>query len=168
MAITTRILVLANRTVDAPTLLAALRRRTEAGPIAVTLLMPVRSSERETASARAEHAIATLAADGIAARAILSDADPFVAVEEEYDNRRYDEILVSTLTVGKSQWLAADVPERIRRRTDAVVRQVTVPRAEIDPPVIAPASRPLPRRSVLEGMLRLLRVDTNRVGHPHG
>lgn len=168
MPFTTRILVVANRTVDAPSLLSVLDQRAASGPLSVTLLVPARRAEREQAQARADRAALCLHAGGIAAVTILGPEDPVVAVEEIYENRRFDEIVVSTLEAGMSPWLAAGLPERIRRQTDAIVQHVSVPRAEVEPPVAREQATAQPRRALFEGVLGLLRVDTNRVGHPQG
>ena len=48
MAFTTHLLVVANRTVDSPELLDALKERAQRGPIHVTLLAPTTWSERGT------------------------------------------------------------------------------------------------------------------------
>ena len=165
MAYTTHILVLANRTVGTPTLVDALKQRATAGPVAFTLLVPTAHADRETSRARAEAAVALLDAGGIVAECRLGPEDPVIAIEEEYDNARYDEIIVATLEQGSSRWLAAGLPARVRRLTDAVVHHVAVPPREAAPP--AAASHPGARESVLEGMLGLLHVDTNTSGHPY-
>lgn len=167
MAFTTRILVLANRTVDAPTLLSALKERAQDRPCEFTLLVPATNAERETARARADAAVEHLRAAGVEAEARLVAEDPVIAVEDEYDNARYDEIIVSTLAAGSSRWLAAGLPSRIQRLTDAVVRHVAVPPQEAAPPAAAGRAADAPE-PVLEGMLDLLHVDTNRSGHPYG
>lgn len=165
---TTRILVLANRTVEAPTLHAALAERARQGPLAVCVLMPTGPHAREGAQKRLDRALAKLHEAGVTAQGCLAPEDPLVAVGEAYDNRRFDEIIVSTLTSGSSPWLASGLPERVRRMTDAIVRHVIVPVAESAPPQVRPAPRPTASPPLLDRMLTLLRVDTNRVGHPQG
>lgn len=167
MTVTTRILVLANRTVASPTLLGALGRRAADGRIAVTLLVPASSAEHLVAQARLDAALARLRDAGIEATGEVGAADPIVAVQEEYDNRRYDEIIVSTLTAGSSPWLASGLPERVRKLTDAIVHHVAVPVAESLPPAAAPALPPA-SSTLVERMFGLLRVDTNRFGRPQG
>ncbi|HEX7244979.1 MAG TPA: hypothetical protein VF245_05365 [Solirubrobacterales bacterium] len=156
MAFTTHLLVVANRTVDSPELLDALRQRAEQGPIHVTLLAPSLWSEREDAQRRLAAAVEALGASGVPAGGALGDADPIVAVQEAWDPGRYDEVVVSTLTEGASHWLQIDLPHRVARLTDCQVRHVAVP-------VRRPQPRPSPppaRRGILESVLSLMRSST--------
>ena len=149
--------VVANRTVDSPELLAALRQRAEEGPIHVTLLAPTLWSEREEARERVQAAVDGLEAAGVSADGTLGDADPIVAVQEAWNPGRYDEVLVSTLTEGASRWLQIDLPHRVARLTDCQVRHIAVPvrRPEQRPPSPPPARRPM-----LESVLSLMRSST--------
>jgi hypothetical protein len=165
MAVTTHLLVLANRTVDAPTLLSALEARALDGPLCVTLLVPAAPVDRPAAEARVQAAVERLRAHGIDAEGRVGSADPLMAVEDEYDNRRYDEVIVSTLTSGASPWLASGLPERVRKLTDAIVHHVAVPVAESAPPAAA-SPVPTAKTTAVERMFGLLRVDTNRFGRP--
>jgi hypothetical protein len=154
MAFTTYLLVVANRTVDSPELLEALRQRAEQGPIHVTMLAPSSFADRTQAQRRLQGAAASLEAAGIEAVGLLADADPIVAVQEEWNPGRYDEVVVSTLAAGASQWLQIDLPHRVAKLTDCQVRHVAVP-------VRRPApSRPQPppeRRPMLERVASLMR-----------
>lgn len=156
MSFTTHLLVVANQTVDSPELMAALRERAEQGSIHVTLLAPVRYGERGAVRARLDGAVARLAAAGIAAECRLGDADPVVAVQEAWNPRRYDEVIVSTLATGSSRWLRVDVPHRIARLTDCPVRHVE---SRVPAPPRAPASAPA-REPLFESVLSLLRTST--------
>jgi hypothetical protein len=157
MAFTTHLLVVANRTVDSPELLDALRERAQQGPIHVTLLAPALWSEREAARERLQAAVAALDDAGVRAEGMLGDADPIVAVQEAWNPGRYDEVVVSTLTEGASRWLQIDLPHRVARLTDCQVRHVAVPvrGAEQRPPSPPPARRPM-----LESVLSLMRSST--------
>ncbi len=162
----THVLVIANRTIGASALLLALRRRCEREPVRYTLLVPAAASERQAAGERLDEAVATLTSWSIEAAGLLGAADPVVATKEEYDNARYDEILVVTLPGESSMWLQHGVPARVQQATGAVVHHITVPAEQAAPPSgpsVAPRHEP-----VLEGMLGLLKVDTNRIGHPYG
>lgn len=165
MAFTTHLLVLANRTVDAPTLLSALEARGLEGPLSVTLLVPAPPVDRAAAQVRLDAAVERLRDHGIDADGRIGSADPLMAVEAEYDNRRYDEIIVATFEEGSSAWLAAGLPGRVRRLTDAIVHHVTIPVREARPP--QPPGDPRPAaKPLLERVLTLLNVDTNRFGRP--
>jgi hypothetical protein len=160
MAFTTHLLVVANRTVDSPELLAAIKERGERGPIHVTMLVPAAYSERASAEARLESAIASLTGDGIPAEGLLGDVDPIVAVQEAWNPGRYDEVVVSTLTEGASQWLQIDLPHRVARLTDCQVKHVAVP--ERRPEDELRPSPPPARRPMLESVLSLMRTRTRR------
>ena len=157
MAFTTHLLVVANRTVDSPELLDALRLRAESGPIHVTMLAPSTYAERAEVQRRMERAAAHLEAAGVDSEAMVGDADPIVAVQEAWDPGRYDEVVVSTLAVGASRWLQIDLPHRVAKLTDCQVRHVSVPERRSAP------ARPQPppeRRPMLERVASLMRSGT--------
>jgi hypothetical protein len=154
MAFTTHLLVVANRTVDSPELLDALRERAQRGRIHATLLAPTAWSEREQAEQRLAAAVADLAASDVRAEGMVGDADPIVAVQEAWNPGRYDEVVVSTLTEGASRWLQIDLPHRVARLTDCQVRHVAVPVRHVEQ---RPPAPPRPRRSMLESALSLMR-----------
>jgi hypothetical protein len=154
MAFTTHLLVVANRTVDSPELLAAIRERNARGPVHATMLVPAAYSERAQAERRLESAVASLSADGIAAEGILGDADPIVAVQEAWNPGRYDEVVVSTLTEGSSRWLQIDLPHRVARLTDCQVKHVAVPERRPEEHRVTP---PPERRPMLERVASLMR-----------
>ena len=157
MAFTTHLLVVANRTVDSPELLDALRLRAETGPIHVTMLAPCAYAERTEAQRRLQRAAAHLEAAGIASETMLGDADPIVAVQEAWHPGRYDEVIVSTLAVGASRWLQIDLPHRVARLTDCQVRHVSVPERRPAPSHPQP---PPERRPMLERVASLMRSGT--------
>jgi hypothetical protein len=154
MAFTTHLLVVANQTVDSPELLDALRQRAQQSPIHVTLLAPSTFAERSQAQRRLQSAMAALEAAGIETVGLLGDADPIVAVQEEWNPGRYDEVVVSTLAAGSSQWLRIDLPHRVAKLTDCQVRHVSVPLRRPAPSRAAPAPEPRP---MLERVASLMR-----------
>jgi hypothetical protein len=118
----TKLLVVANQTVDSDELYDALHARAEHGAITVTLLVP---QDVQAGSAhRVNAALERLHAAGIEAEAMLGDVDPACAVIEVWDPRRWDEVLVSTLPSGTSRWLRIDLPQRIGRAVDAPVTHI--------------------------------------------
>jgi hypothetical protein len=157
MAFTTHLLVVANRTVDSPELLDAIRSRAERGPIHVTMLAPSSYSERTQAQRRLQSAAASLDAAGVEAEGTLGDADPIVAVQETWDPGRFDEVIVCTLAEGASQWLQIDLPHRVAKLTDCQVRHVAVPMRRPAPPRAEP---PPERRPMLERVVSLMRSGT--------
>ena len=159
MAFTTHLLVVANRTVDSPELLDALRERAQQGPIHAMLLAPALWSEREEAEQRLASAVAALAESGVAAEGMVGDADPIVAVQEAWNPGRFDEVVVSTLTEGASRWLQIDLPHRVARLTDCQVKHVAVPERRAEAHRVSP---PPARRPMLERVASLMRTGTRR------
>ena len=126
MAYKTKLLVVANQTVDSDELFTALKERAERGPISVTLIAP---QDHAGLGQRLTAALERLHEAGIEAEGMLGDVDPCVAVIEAWDPRSYDEVIVSTLPTGTSRWLAIDLPRRIEKVTDAPVQHIEATRA---------------------------------------
>jgi hypothetical protein len=122
MESTTRLLVVANRTADSDELFTALRDRARRGSIAVTLLMP--QDSRGGMGRRLNAGLRRLHEADIDAEGMLGDVDPIVAVQEVWENERFDEVVVSTLHPDVSRWVDLDLPERIAKVTGAPVTHV--------------------------------------------
>ena len=146
MAWTTRLLVVANQTLDSPELLGYLRERAANGPLKVTFVVPARFGEEESARARLDTVIEQLGSDGIEAAGSVGDAEPFGAALDVFDARSHDEIVVSTLPNTTSRWLAIDLPHRLRKATDAQVHHVAASAPRLAPVAvpIAEATKPRP------------------------
>jgi GABA permease len=127
---TTKLLVIANRTIDSDEIRDAIVGRAAAGPVQVTLVAPASSGagsahERRAATEqRLQRALQRLSDAGVAAQGVVGDADPMVAVQEAWDPRRFDEVIVATLPTGASRWMAANLPRRVERFTGARVTHV--------------------------------------------
>jgi len=127
---TTKLLVIANRTIDSDEICDAIIDRAAAGPVQVMLVAPASSGtgsqqERRAATAqRLDRALGRLSEAGIRAEGVVGDPDPMVAVQDAWDPRRFDEVIVATLPTGVSRWLAADLPHRIERLTGARVTHI--------------------------------------------
>jgi hypothetical protein len=118
------ILVVANETVDAPTLREALAAHGD--DLHVTVVSPVNEpkrgyvvytdTRRASARRRLERALAHLREAGINADGYVVDADPAAAVRDALSQLEppVDEILVSTHPEEKSGWLRRNVLDRIR------------------------------------------------------
>ena len=158
MAIRTHVLVVANQTLDHPDLIAALKDRASRQPIRVTLLAPVAWAERESAQQRLDAVLEKLREADIPADAQLGDQDPMVAVQEAWDPKQMDEVLVSTLAARHSRWIRSDLPQRIARYIDCPVRhlETSEPRPQAQP---LPAK---PRQPLLVGLLSNMHAETRR------
>ena len=160
MAFRTHLLVVANRTIDSPELIAALERRAQAGPLHVTLLAPALWSERAAAQRRLDRALTRLRRAGIEAEGGIGDQDPIVAVQEAWNPGRFDGIVVSTLAAPVSRWMQIDLPHRVARLTDCNVEHVQAapPRPRVTRTPTPPATRP----PLLPSVLALMRSQTRR------
>jgi hypothetical protein len=127
---TTKLLVIANRTVDSEEIRDAIVNRAVAGPVEITLVAPASSGagsmrERQAATAlRLDRAVQGLRDVGVPVEGVVGDPDPMLAVQDAWDPRRYDEVIVATLPTGVSRWMAADLPHRVERLTGARVTHV--------------------------------------------
>jgi len=135
-----RILVVANRTANTPTLLDAVHERATEGPCTFTLLIPNEPRKGgadwtlETATPLLERAAGT-PIDGI-----VGEADPFDAVQSALRDPGFDEVIISTLPKRVSEWLRRDLPHRVEKLG---VRVTTITQHEESErsPVAPPASR---------------------------
>jgi hypothetical protein len=130
MSWTTKLLVIANRTVESTEIRDTIVDRATAGPVHVTLVAPassgansVRARRMETAQ-RLERAVQRLTEAGVPVEGVVGDSDPIVAVQDAWDPRRFDEVIVVTLPTDASRWMSADLPHRVERLTAARVTHV--------------------------------------------
>jgi hypothetical protein len=132
------ILVVANETVVGKSLLDAVRRRAEQGPIRVTVICPQNApragfvtyedERRSAAERRLRRTLELLHEAGIAARGAVVDPDPLQAIKDALHEYRPDEIVVSTHpeSVGSS-WLRGNLIDRARKAAgDVPVEHVVV------------------------------------------
>jgi phosphopantetheine adenylyltransferase len=118
-------LVVANETLTGGTLIEALRRRAEAGPVRIHVVAPVnpprrgyvvyRDSRRGAAERRLQRSLETLRGAGIDAEGEVVDDEPLAAVRDALATREIDEIVVSTHPESRSGWLRRNLVEEIRR-----------------------------------------------------
>ncbi len=136
MSTKTRVLVVANRTVDSSELIAALRQRAARSPASFTLLVPAvprglswavdMKAGGPEAELRAEAGAHRMRSCGVEVEAaMVGDPDPLAAVGDLLLSQRFDEVVVATLPHGVSHWLRLSLPHRLRRLTDLPVLQVT-------------------------------------------
>ncbi|MEO8290203.1 MAG: hypothetical protein ABI649_04330 [Gaiellaceae bacterium] len=137
MAEPRHILVVANETVAGKTLIEALRRHADKGPIRVTVISPQNESRagfvvysdsrRSSADRRLRRTLDLLHEAGIAARGAVVDPDPLQAIKDALYEYEPDEIIISTHPGElKSSWLRANLIERARKVTDKPIEHVVV------------------------------------------
>jgi hypothetical protein len=135
----TNVLVVANVTATSDELVTALKDRTARESVHFMLVVPADplAGGRTAAAARLEEALERYRSLELDADGIVGASDVIIAVSDEWDPRRYDEIVVSTLPIGLSKWLHAGLPERIEHLTGAhithVVSQAPKPPVEVSP-----------------------------------
>lgn len=132
-----RYLVIANQTLGGESLLAAVRERSRPGEARFFVLVPAspppggltwtESQATLLARDRLERSVKQFADMGSDVDGQVGDADPFLAVQDILRTEEFDEIIVSTLPRGKSQWLKANLPKRLREEVGAPVTHVTGP-----------------------------------------
>jgi len=145
-----RYLVLANQTASSPELTSAVRKMVEKkADTEFVLLVPATPVEdlldwqdgdnetiaKRTAQAAKEHL------EGMGAKVVrteVGDPSPMKAIEDELQRHqeKYDGIVISTLPLQRSRWVALDQPRRIERRfklpvTHVVGHSVTMTREEL-------------------------------------
>ena len=138
MAWTFSVLVVANVTATSPELMAALLERARSDRCHFTLIVPAPaggSVGREAAERTLANALEHLRAEDLEVDGVVGDHDPVTAVADEFDPRRHDEIVVSTLPTGVSKWLQVDLPHRIERATDVRVTHVVAEPQNAEPRV---------------------------------
>ena len=127
---TTKLLVIANRTIESDEIRTALVNRAASGPVQVTLVAPASSgggslrARRAVTAQRLEAAVQGLREAGVRVEGVVGDADPILAVQDAWDPCRFDEVIVATLPTGVSRWMAADLPHRVERLTGARVTHI--------------------------------------------
>ena len=120
------VLVIANETVAGRSLIEAIERRREDGPVRVTVITPVNQpregyvvyedTRRAAAGRRLEQTLEALRAAGIPASGHVVETDPVAATRDAIATLEPppDEIVVSTHPQQRSGWLRRNVVDRIR------------------------------------------------------
>ena len=134
-AATLRILIVANQTVGGDHLVEEARRRLRKSACEFVVLAPASPSReglvweekaaQEEARARLDEACERLRALGTRVEGIVGDFYPMRAVRDLLMIEEFDEIIVSTLPHGISEWLKMDLPSRIARRSGLPVTHIT-------------------------------------------
>lgn len=124
------ILVVANETIAGRSLIEALRRRADEGPIQVTVICPQNTPKAglvvyadarySSAERRLERTLDLLHEEGITARGAVVDPDPLQATKDGVHEYRPDEIIVSTHPEIRSGWLRGNLIDRARKVAGAI------------------------------------------------
>jgi nucleotide-binding universal stress UspA family protein len=131
------VLVVANRTLAGDKLREALRRAAADGAElhVVAPILPSRvhyiasdvDTELEEARERLTAALEWARAEGLDADGIVGDPfTAFGAVEDELRAFGADEVIISTLPPGRSNWLEAGILDRLRHELDVPITHVVV------------------------------------------
>ena len=131
------LLVVANETVAGKSLIDAVRRRAEQGPVRVTVICPQNATRmsrsvvyederRSAAERRLRRTLNLLHEAGIAARGDVVDPDPLAALRDAIHEHDPDEIIISTHPELRSGWLRGNLIDRARKLTDIPVEHVVV------------------------------------------
>ena len=131
-----RILVIANETVGGSALRERIRQAAEGGA-EVLLVSPALNSRLKhwasdedeapvAAQQRLDTSLASLAADGIAARGQVGDSEPLQAMEDALRTFGANEIIISTHPPGRSHWLEQHLVEQARERFAVPITHVVV------------------------------------------
>jgi hypothetical protein len=139
-AATHRILVVANRTANTPTLLEAVHVRANEGPCTFTLLIP-----NEPRKGGADWTLDTARpllerAAGAPVDGIVGEADPFEAIRSALNDPGFDEVIISTLPRRVSEWLRRDLPHRVEK-LGLPVTTITQQEERERVPAVPPPSR---------------------------
>ena len=127
------ILVVAHRSVATPAIVDEVRHQADAQPAEIALLIPD-AADAATAGWTLKRAARLFSREiGSPVEGLMAQAaDPFEAIGAAVRERRYDEIIISTLPAAGSTWLDQDLPARVRELGPAVT-VVTPPGAAAAP-----------------------------------
>jgi hypothetical protein len=121
-----RTLIVANLTASTPILLQEVERRALERPTTFELLIPnVQSGKYADWSLETACSLLSRAA-GRPVEGHMGSGDAFESISERVREGSYDDIVISTLPKGRSEWLRKDLPSR--------VEQLGVPVTVITPP----------------------------------
>jgi hypothetical protein len=122
-------LVVATKTVAAPDLVTRLKERAGIRPHRFTIICPRAEDVSEPQVARdLASTLAELYRSDIDATGQPMSPDPFYAVKNAIEHYRIDDILISTFTGERSQWLEDNLIGRVREITDKSVEHIEVGR----------------------------------------
>lgn len=110
-----RILVVAHRTAATPLLLNEVRRMASEGFTFDLLVPDLQKGEDPEATLALALPLLEEAAGAPVEATTESGTDPWGALCRAVETGKYQEVLISTLPLGVSRWLARDLPSRARK-----------------------------------------------------
>jgi GABA permease len=122
----TRVLVVANETVEATELLAELRRIDDEHSSTFVVVAPAVAAEHgladswtqagaiDAAQERLDRTLAVLRGEGLECSGSVGDMVPFAAVRDALDRFDAELIVISTHPATRSRWLRKDLVEQVR------------------------------------------------------
>jgi GABA permease len=122
----TRVLVVANETVEATELLAELRRIDDEHSSTFLVVAPAVAAEHgladtwtqagaiDAAQERLDRTLAVLRGEGLECSGSVGDMVPFAAVRDALDRFDAELIVISTHPATRSRWLRKDLVEQVR------------------------------------------------------
>ena len=128
-----RVLVVANETVEAEELLAELRRIEDERSSTFLVVAPAVAAEHgladtwsqagaiDAAQERLDRTLAVLQSEGLECSGTVGDMVPFAAVRDALDRFDADLIVISTHPVSRSRWLRKDLVAQVRGHCDVPV-----------------------------------------------
>ena len=128
-----RVLVVANETVEAEELLAELRRIEDERSSTFFVVAPAVAAEHgladtwsqagaiDAAQQRLDRTLAVLQSEGLECSGTVGDMVPFAAVRDALDRFDADLIVISTHPVSRSCWLRKDLVAQVRAHTDVTL-----------------------------------------------
>jgi hypothetical protein len=128
-----RYLVVANQTLAGAGLAAKVNQAQADGECAFHIIVPATAPHhnaysegeaRAVAAERLERALEWFSSVGATATGDVVDEHPMYAIGDALRDQPFDEIIISTLPVGLSKWLKADLPARARREFGLPVTHV--------------------------------------------
>ena len=136
-----QVLVVANQTAVGSHITQRLHElKNESGEIAVHVLVPATRTSRldvdsegrpihdadgvERAKQQVARAVEAIEKIGAVVTGGVGTSDPMAATLAATRERRIDRVIVSTLPVGASRWLAMDLPHRLQRRLNVPVEHI--------------------------------------------
>jgi hypothetical protein len=122
---TRHILAVANETVAGRSLIEALERRAQQGPVRITVVCPINApregyvvyedTRRAAAGRRLDRTLSALQAEGISAHGVVVETDPLNALRDALAQLEPDEVIVSTHPKQRSGWMRRNLVDQMRK-----------------------------------------------------